>query len=131
MATSNSPTLQTKLLTSPDGIKVLAEAVGDPKNHAIVFLHGLSLTGAGFERQFRDPRLYENFFLVRYDLRGHGRSGMSFDAKSYESIRYAEEFKTVCEGFNVVKPSVVAWYVIVLHNDAADMFLPLSVHLGV
>lgn len=69
------------------------------------------MTLTGGQAQFKDPRLYENFYLVRYDLRGHGRSAKSFDFKAYESIRYAEEFKTVCDAFGVKKPSVVTWYV--------------------
>ena len=34
---------------------------------------------------------------MRYDLRGHGRSGYPMNAASYESRRYAEDFKAVLE----------------------------------
>lgn len=108
----SAQTLHSKVLTSPDGVKVFAEATGDPSKHPIVFLHGLALNGTSFDKQFSDPRLNENFYLVRYDLRGHGRSGLPFEFEAYESIRYAEEFKTVCEGFKIEKPSVVAWWVL-------------------
>lgn len=111
------PPVITKVLTNPDGTTVYAEAAGDPSKHPIVFIHGLGLLGTGWGPQFKDPQLYENFYLVRYDMRGHGRSSKSFEFKDYESIRYAEEFKTVCDAFGVVKPSVVVWYVCRLGID--------------
>lgn len=44
-------------------------------------------------------------------MRGHGRSDMPEDLEAYESIRHAEDFRTVCEGFGLKKPFVLGWYV--------------------
>ncbi|KAI0339017.1 alpha/beta-hydrolase [Trametopsis cervina] len=101
--------LHSKELTTPDGLKVFAEAAGDPNKHAILFIHGFAGNGTVYDRQFNDPQLTANFFLVRYDMRGHGRTAHPTEAKDYESLRYAEECKTVCDGFGLVKPSVFAW----------------------
>ena len=98
-----------RILESADGAKIFAEAAGDPANPAVVFIHGLGLCGVAFDAQFEDPRLYQNLYLVRYDMRGHGRSGMPMDAASYQSVRHAEDFKAVCEGFGLTRPNVLAW----------------------
>lgn len=115
------PPIETKILTNPDGTTVYAEAAGDPSKHPILFIHGLGLLGTGWGPQFNDPQLYDNYYLVRYDMRGHGRSSMSFDPKAYESIRYAEECKTVCDAFNVKKPSVVVWYVAICNSGLSSL----------
>lgn len=100
-----------KVLESADGTKLFAEAAGDPANPALVFIHGFGVSGVAFDAQFEDPRLNENLYLVRYDMRGHARSGMPMDAAAYQSVRHAEDFKTVCEGFGLTKPNVLGWSV--------------------
>ena len=99
----------TKILASTDGTKIYAEAVGNPGHPALVLVHGLGLTGAAFDKQFEDPRLSDSLYLVRYDMRGHGRSGMPVEAAAYESIRHAQDFKVICEAYGLVKPNVLAW----------------------
>ncbi|TBU63049.1 alpha/beta-hydrolase [Dichomitus squalens] len=96
-------------LTSPDGNKIWAESAGEPSKPALVFIHGMGCTALGFDNQFADPDLLHNFHLIRYELRGHGRSGAPVESEGYESIRYAEDFKTVCEAFGVEKPFLVGW----------------------
>lgn len=48
---------------------------------------------------------------MRYEARGHGRSGYPEEPAAYESARYADDFKTVCDAFGVVKPFVLGWCV--------------------
>ena len=98
-----------QILTAPDGTNIWAEGVGNPSAPALVFIHGLSLTAIPFDNQFTDQELLRNFHLIRYELRGHGRSGMPREAAAYDSIRYAEDFKTVCDAFGLVKPFLVGW----------------------
>ncbi|KAJ3529918.1 hypothetical protein NM688_g7786 [Phlebia brevispora] len=98
-----------KEVTSEDGTKILVEAAGDSSKPALVFIHGFGLTGISFDPQFEDPRLNENLYLVRYDMRGHGRSGIPLEASAYESAKHAEDFKAVCDEFKLVKPNVLAW----------------------
>ncbi|KAF7795621.1 hypothetical protein EIP86_006786 [Pleurotus ostreatoroseus] len=101
--------LTQKLLHSADGTKIYAEAAGDPSKPALVFIHGLGLCTFAFDAQFEDPRLNQTLYLVRYDMRGHGQSGMPLEKAAYESARHAEDFKVVCGAFGLVKPSVLAW----------------------
>ncbi|EMD34075.1 hypothetical protein CERSUDRAFT_159511 [Gelatoporia subvermispora B] len=100
---------QERYLTSPDGTTIWAEAVGNPSKPHIVFVHGLACTALGFDMQFSDPEMLENLYLVRYEMRGHGRSGKPEKLSDYDSLRYAEDFGTVCDAFGVIKPFVVGW----------------------
>lgn len=47
-------------------------------------------------------------------MRGHGRSGKPADETAWESKRLADDFDAVVEGFKLVKPFVVGWYVLPL-----------------
>ncbi|GBE79337.1 Alpha/Beta hydrolase protein [Sparassis latifolia] len=98
-----------EFLTSTDGTKLWAESAGDPSKPALVFIHGLACTALGFERQFTDPKLLENLHLVRYEMRGHGRSDMPEFPEAYGSIHHAEDFRTVCEAFGLHRPFVLGW----------------------
>lgn len=98
-----------RFVISGDGAKIWADASGDPTKTPVVFVHGLSCTALAFEAQFADPTLLSNLYMVRYELRGHGRSDHPEDFKSYASIRYAEDFKAVCEAYKVVKPFICGW----------------------
>ena len=72
----------------------------------VIFLHGLACTSAAFDPLFADPKLTSNLFMVsrigwtfyqlcdnpfdvqiRYDTRGHGRTGGPDDAEGYVSKR--------------------------------------------
>ncbi|KAI0360166.1 alpha/beta-hydrolase [Trametes cingulata] len=97
------------IVTSADGTRILAESTGDPSKPAIVFLHGLSSCSVAWDSQFADTDLLRDFHLVRYDMRGHGRSGKPVDPKYYESIRFAEDFKAVCDALGVKKPFLAGW----------------------
>jgi pimeloyl-ACP methyl ester carboxylesterase len=48
---------------------------------------------------------------VRYDVRGHGRSGKPEEDEGWEWERFAEDFDTVVEAFGVRRPFVAGWYV--------------------
>jgi hypothetical protein len=50
-------------------------------------------------------------FQVRYDMRGHGRSGKPSEMEGYASKLYADDFAAVCAAFEVKRPVVVPWCV--------------------
>ncbi|KAG9224569.1 hypothetical protein CCMSSC00406_0002280 [Pleurotus cornucopiae] len=99
-----------KIVTSADGTKIYADATGDPKKQSIVFVHGFALSGVVFDRFFANKRL-ANYYLVRYDMRGHGRSDKPATADAHTSIRYSQDFTAVMDGFGLKKPIFVGWYV--------------------
>ncbi|KAH8116707.1 alpha/beta-hydrolase [Phellopilus nigrolimitatus] len=104
MQTTNS-----KTLTSSDGTQIYADAVGNPENPCIVFIHGLALSGMAYDNIFSDEKYSSKFYLVRYDMRGHGRSGKPDTIEGYASRLYADDFAAVVKGFNLRKPVVVGW----------------------
>ena len=81
----------------------------DASKPTIVFIHGLSCTALGLDNQFADAELQTNFHIVRYEMRGHGRSSKPLEETDYESKKIAEDFRTVCEAFGVVKPFMAGW----------------------
>jgi len=53
-----------KFVQSKDGTRIWTQAAGNPTKPAIVFIPGFSCTALAFEKQFDDPELLENLYLV-------------------------------------------------------------------
>ncbi|KAF4588256.1 hypothetical protein EYR38_010223 [Pleurotus pulmonarius] len=100
---------ESKVVVSADGTEIYANAVGDPSQPALVFLHGFSTSTLVFDAIFDSPKWSSQLYLVRYDMRGHGRSGKPVDEASWESRRLCDDFDAVLQAFNVQKPIVVGW----------------------
>ncbi|KAK7677749.1 hypothetical protein QCA50_019301 [Cerrena zonata] len=98
-----------QLLISKDGTKIWAEAAGDPANPPVVFIHGVACTALVFDNQFSDSNLLDNIYMIRYEMRGHGRSGHPLDFDSYASLRFAEDFMAVYNAFQLKKPFICGW----------------------
>jgi pimeloyl-ACP methyl ester carboxylesterase len=95
--------------------------------HAVIFAHGIFGTALVFDGLFSRADLQKAAYLVRvrggalrqwranyglqirYDARGHGRSGKPTDAASYESVRYAQDVETVVKAFNLTMPFFAGW----------------------
>jgi len=103
------PTSDVKLLHSTDGTSIFSEATGDPSNPHLVLLSGLSLSGCVFDDLCSDQRLLDSLYIVRYDIRGHGRSGKPNTPEAYESKLFADDFKTVMDAFGLKKPVLAGW----------------------
>ncbi|KLO15825.1 alpha/beta-hydrolase [Schizopora paradoxa] len=98
-----------KSVHSSDGLQIYADSNGNVGKAAIVFIHGFRLSGACFDRVFEDEVFSSKFHLVRYDLRGQGRSGQPENAEGHVSKLYADDFAAVCDAFGVKKPYTVGW----------------------
>jgi pimeloyl-ACP methyl ester carboxylesterase len=46
---------------------------------------------------------------VRFDMRGHGRSGKPATLEGYSSRDYADDFNAVVKAFELQKPVLVGW----------------------
>ncbi|KAF4571581.1 hypothetical protein EYR36_008921 [Pleurotus pulmonarius] len=95
-----------KIVISADGTQIYADATGDPAKQSIVFVHGLALSSIVFDRLFENKRL-ANYYLVRYDMRGHGRSDKPATADAHTSIRYSQDFAAIMSAFGLKKPIFV------------------------
>ncbi|TCD62666.1 hypothetical protein EIP91_006588 [Steccherinum ochraceum] len=108
-----APTIvQGRYVTSTDGTSIWADDAGvkpELGGIPVVFIHGFACTALVWEKQFSDPMLRKNLYMIRYEIRGHGRSDHPLVAEAYTGQRYAEDFMAVCEAFGVEKPFVCAW----------------------
>ncbi|KAK2466552.1 hypothetical protein APHAL10511_001414 [Amanita phalloides] len=96
-------------VSSPDGTRIYAQALGDPSNPPIVFIHGFSLSSVIFDPIFDDPKWVERLYLIRYDTRGHGQSDKPIEDEFWTSDRIASDFDAVMQRFNVCRPYVLGW----------------------
>jgi len=97
------------LVVSKDGTRIWADQAGDPSKPAIVFIAGLSCIAQAFDKQWQDLNLLANLHMVRYDSRGQGQSDQPLEADAYVSATFAEDFKAVCDAFDLKKPFVAGW----------------------
>ena len=82
---------------------------GDPASPAILLIHGFGQSHYSFVRQF-DSGLAEDYFLVAFDLRGHGGSGKPWAVEAYsESEVWAGDVAAVIAATGLDRPLVVAW----------------------
>ncbi|KAJ7485105.1 Alpha/Beta hydrolase protein [Mycena galericulata] len=98
-----------RIVKSADGTNIYAEALGNSSKPAVVFIHGFSMSSIAFDAIFSDPKWINDIYLVRYDVRGHGRSAKPADEASWESQRLAEDFDAVVEAFGLKQPFVLGW----------------------
>ncbi|KAK0237450.1 alpha/beta-hydrolase [Armillaria nabsnona] len=96
-------------ITSQDGTHIWADAAGTPGKPSVVFVHGFLCSSLNWAKQFSDPQLLDNLYMIKYETRGHGRSDQPESEAAYISARHAEDFHAVCTAFNVTKPIVVSW----------------------
>lgn len=96
-------------ITSQDGTHIWADAAGTPGKPPVVFIHGFLCSSLNWAKQFSDEQLLDNLYMIKYETRGHGRSGQPESEEAYISARHAEDFHAVCTAFNVTEPIVVSW----------------------
>ncbi|EAU93639.1 hypothetical protein CC1G_02869 [Coprinopsis cinerea okayama7 len=107
-----SPSVISKTIPSLiDGVKIYAEAIGNPEHPAIVYIHGNSTSSGVWDNQFFDPRLSQHFYQIRFDLRGHGLSetpGEDVEGP-FNNDRQASDVAAVLKAFSVERPLFVSW----------------------
>ncbi len=91
------------------GVPLNVVTAGDPDSPAILFIHGIGQSYYSFVRQL-DSDLAEDFFLVTFDLRGHGGSGKPWPAEAYNQHHvWAQDVAAVIAVARAERPVVVAW----------------------
>ena len=91
------------------GVPLNVVTAGDPELPAILLVHGIGQSHYSFARQF-DSALSEDYFLVAFDLRGHGASGKPWTAEAYVGHEaWAEDVAAVIAATGVERPVMVAW----------------------
>ncbi len=91
------------------GVPLNVVTSGDPSSPAILFIHGIGQSHYSFVRQLNSD-LADDFFLVSFDLRGHGASGKPWAEDAYNQPQcWAEDVAAVIAATKLDRPVVVAW----------------------
>jgi pimeloyl-ACP methyl ester carboxylesterase len=91
------------------GVPLSVVTVGDPNDPPILLVHGLGQSYLSFEPQFRSE-LANRFFLVAFDLRGHGSSAKPWDRAAYSSDAiWGEDVERVVRALQLRRPLIVGW----------------------
>lgn len=103
------PKFKGRFIEGAGGIKLFVEEIGDPKNPAILFIHGFSQCRLSWDRQFTSD-LAKQFHLVRMDIRGHGLSDKPRDPIAYqEGKNWADDVQATINAFNLNRPVLCGW----------------------
>lgn len=96
-------------VSGADGLPLNVVTAGRSGRPAILFVHGIGQSHYSFKRQL-DSALAEEFFLVAFDLRGHGRSGKPWTAGAYNRPAvWAGDVAAVMAATGIRRPVLVAW----------------------
>jgi len=90
------------------GVPLNVATAGDPSKPGILFVHGIGQSHYSFKRQL-DSALASDFYLVAYDLRGHGGSGKPWTEADYAAKAWAGDLRAVMAATGLDKPLLVAW----------------------
>ena len=91
------------------GVPLNVVTEGDPASPPILLIHGFGQSHYSFVHQLNSD-LAEDYFLVTFDLRGHGGSGKPWAAEDYtEHTVWAEDVAAVVSATGIERPVVVAW----------------------
>lgn len=105
-------------VNSADGTQIWAEATGNPKNPAVVFIPGFSCTSLAFDKQWYDPYMLANLYMVRQLLNHYCRScsisyltfnrfGMMFAVRRTVDNRSPQTLILLNTGPMTLKPSLI------------------------
>ncbi|KAH6904868.1 Alpha/Beta hydrolase protein [Coprinopsis sp. MPI-PUGE-AT-0042] len=98
-----------RYITASDGTRIFATAVGQSHLPSLVFVHGYAFSALIWASIMANSDLLKKFYLVAYDLRGHGRSGKPTTPAGYLSHLFAEDFANVVREFGLDSPVYIGW----------------------
>ena len=91
------------------GLHLHVREWGNPDGPPILLIHGWSQNLLCWARQYESD-LAEEFRLVAFDLRGHGKSEAPLEPEHYASDElWADDLAAVIEELDLVRPVLVGW----------------------
>ena len=112
VASINAPTragVEFMTVEGYGGVPLNVMTAGDPEKPGILFIHGMAQASQAFRFQF-DSELADNFYLVAFDMRGHGLSGKPWQPDLLvPSQAWAGDVAAVMAVTGLDKPVVVGW----------------------
>lgn len=101
--------LQYRVVEGAGGVPLKVVTAGNSGHPPILFIHGLGQSQYAFHHQFAS-NLADDYYLIGFDLRGHGASGKPWTLEAYgSSAVWAEDVAAVLEASGAQRPLIVAW----------------------
>jgi len=92
-----------------DGVPLNMVTAGNPENPAILLIHGIGQSHYSFVHQLNSA-LAEDFYLVTFDLRGHGASGKPWEPEAYTDYRkWAGDVNAILDASGAQRPIALGW----------------------
>lgn len=104
-----APALQYQTVLGAGDVPLNVVAAGDPSKPAILLIHGIGQSHLSFENQLQAP-LTDEFYVVSFDLRGHGNSGKPWGANDYrDSVNWAGDVAKIIQTLKLDRPVLLGW----------------------
>ncbi len=104
-----SSALQYQIVLGAGDVPLNVVTAGDASKPAILLIHGIGQSHLSFENQLRSP-LTDEFFVVSFDLRGHGNSGKPWGESDYrDSANWAGDVAKIIQALKLDRPVLVGW----------------------
>ncbi len=104
-----SAPLRFQIVEGAGGVPLNVVTAGDPSKPPILLVHGIGQSYVSWENQLRAP-VTDEFYVVAFDLRGHGNSGKPWGKAQYAEYRnYAGDVRAVIESTGIRRPLLVGW----------------------
>jgi pimeloyl-ACP methyl ester carboxylesterase len=100
---------QFRTVESADGVPLNVVTAGDPTHPAILLVHGIGQSYLAFENQLSSS-LRQKYYLVAFDLRGHGNSGKPWRPEAYsDRATWAGDVNSVIRALGLRRPVILGW----------------------
>lgn len=99
--------MPTRTVTGADDTELFVEEPGTTSGQAVLFVHGYSQSRLAWRRQV-ESELADEFRLVTFDLRGHGRSETP-DSGYDDPETWAQDIQNIIDELDLEQPVLVGW----------------------
>ena len=99
--------MPTHTVTGADDTELCVEETGTQNGQAILFVHGYSQSRLAWRRQV-ESELADEFRLITFDLRGHGRSETP-DTGYDDPETWGEDIQNIIDALDLEQPVLVGW----------------------
>jgi pimeloyl-ACP methyl ester carboxylesterase len=108
-AMAAAPALRFQVVEGAGGVPLNVVTAGDRSKPPILLVHGIGQSYVSWENQLKPP-VTDQFYVVAFDLRGHGNSGKPWSKESYTDYRnYAGDVQAVIKATGLDRPLLVGW----------------------
>lgn len=101
--------LSFQVVEGAGGVPLNVVTAGDKSKPPILLVHGIGQSYVSWENQLKPP-VTDEFYVVAFDMRGHGNSGKPWSKESYTDYRnYAGDVQAVIKATGIDRPLLVGW----------------------